>query len=425
MLRSAFAALVLLAAGCSATGSLRDTDGLLTTVGIVEYGEPEGDEFRFNLAQIEQQFVVAPTMVPDMDALYDALESSGETGRSIRVTFDVASGSFEPGSTLPSYTVRQVEYDGRPIAGMKGSRQVVTQSPPAETALARAVAFHGAGQSDRALPILDRALEGGSLRPELLALALNTRGNLLFDTAWDSSDEPTEAVDRQLIRALDDFRRWTGMEPDSFDARSAMGLTLRDLGAYEEAIAVFQEQLSRWPDRELRLVTRIGATYRVMGDYERALGVLDDLVDREGPQVGMMFHYHRGWTLNMLGRYEEAIAEFAEGLTTQPDYNGVFMRRACSYARLGRLEEALADRRRATDLKAGYPTSDHSTKANLHDRDWERSVVASLEAGIASGSREPNSAPCEGYWTYGEKKRDRSRLLPVSNGGDSPAINAI
>jgi tetratricopeptide (TPR) repeat protein len=126
----------------------------------------------------------------------------------------------------------------------------------------------------------------------------------------------------------------------------------------------------------------------------------------------MMFHYHRGWTLNRLGRYEEAIAEFDEGLKTQPDYPGAFDRRACAYAMLGRLPEALADRQRANAEMSDFWSRPNQSPVSRHDRRWAEDVVKALEAAIASGSQEPMSAPCEGSWDYGEARRERSKFLP-------------
>jgi tetratricopeptide (TPR) repeat protein len=134
----------------------------------------------------------------------------------------------------------------------------------------------------------------------------------------------------------------------------------------------------------------------------------------------MMFHYHRGWTLNLLGRYEEAVAEFTEGLKTQPDYQGAFDRRACAYARLGRLPEALADRQRADAEMDSIWSDARRMPSAEHDRAWAEGVVKALEAAIARGSNEPMSVPCEGSWDYGEKRRERSSFLPMPKAATEP-----
>lgn len=427
MYRLCALALAGLLAGCGTFNQGNSPETTLSAVGIVDYGEFNDSETWFSLYRIDQGFIVETATVPDMDAVTAALKSSYETGRSVRVNFDAESGIFERGARgfIPTYVVRSIEYDGSIVPGMNGRRSTVVRPTPAEAALARGVAYAGSFKLDRAVPFLDRALSDGSLPPELQALARNTRGHALIDSAWDTHQEATDEVDRQLIRALADFTAWAALESDNPEARLAIGLALRDLGDYDQAIAIFREMIPVWPEHRIRLVTRIGATYRILGDYDRALGVLDELVARDGPQPGMMFHYHRGWTLNLLGRYEEAIEEFNEGFMSQPDYSGAFGQRACSFARLGRLKEALADRRMSDMLMESHLRETGVTPAREHDRAWSRAVIATLEAAIASGSKAPNSAPCEGDWSYGERKRERSRLLPEPGSFLTPVMNAI
>jgi tetratricopeptide (TPR) repeat protein len=162
-----------------------------------------------------------------------------------------------------------------------------------------------------------------------------------------------------------------------------------------------------------------------MGDFARALATLNEFATGEEPPFGMMFNYHRGWILNLMGRHEEALRKLDEGLETQPDYGGAFEQRACAYARLGRLEEALADHRQADELNAAFFGDALVTPAVAHDRAWARSVNAAFEAAIAAGNTGPIAAPCEGAWKHGEVKRTRSRLLPKAAADSSSAIDAI
>lgn len=399
-------ALLPAAASCESQGST------LTSIGIVVDGRIDNSEIWFELARIDQRFVLDTAKVPDAEAFFEVLQDSADTGRSVIVAFDPGSGYFDAGAAIPRYVVRSIEYDGKTIQGMKGARRMHRAVAATEAALAHGVALYMGNRYDQAVPELDRALSDERLRPPLKALAFKTRGYALSENIWATRMDLTEDDDRRLIRALGDFRAWATIEPDSMDAQSSIASTLRDLGAYDEALGIFRENQRRWPEQGIRGATRVGATYRILGDYEKALAVLDDLVTREGPQEGMMFHYHRGWTLNLLGRYEEAIGAFTEGLNTQPDYSYAFVRRACSYAMLGRLEEALADHRRADAEHEIVWRDSPPTPATLHDRRWSEGVAAALEAAIASGSKDPLPAPCEGAWHYGETKRDRSRLLP-------------
>lgn len=402
---------LLLPAAAAAATSPSST---LTSIGIVQDGRIDESEIWFELAGIDQRFVLDVSAVPDPQAFFRALEDSANSGRSVNVAFDPKSGYFDSESAIPRYVVRRIDYDGESIAGMKKSRGTKRTVAASARALALGVAYYHGNFYDHAVRELDRALTDQGLEPALRALALKTRGHALTDTIWSTRQDPTEDDDRRFLRALEDFRAWAAIEPDNPEAQSAIAFTLRDLGAYEEALEIFREYQRRWPDDPINGATRIASTYRILGKYHESLAALDELVAREGPQQGMKFHYHRGSTLNFLGRYEEAVAEFTEGLETQPDYPGAFHRRACAYARLGKLEKALADRRRADAEWVIIWQDMPATPATRHDRQWAAGVAAALESAIAAGSKEPMAAPCEGDWHYGEKKRERSRLLPES-----------
>lgn len=420
MFRAGLLVLAVAFASCSAKSETE----VLSSVGIVEYGETRGDEFVFGLSRVDQQFRFDLDAVQDFNALLEVLQASSDTGRSMRIVYDARSGRFGPGGMLPTYDVRSVEYDGTTIRLWRPHRLDVTSKATGESALARGLAYYSSSLPAEAIPALEEALTSATLRPQLQALALKVHGNALKDAVWVEHEFADDAVDRQLVRALDDFRRWSRLEPRNHEAQLAIGLVLRDLGAYEEAIEIFRRLLAEWPEQGTRLATRIGATFRIMGDYPRALATLDEFAAGEEPPLGMMFHYHRGWILNLMGRHEEAVREFNLGLGTQPDYGGAFEQRACAYAQLGRLEEALADRRRADDFDAEFFADSRVTPAVAHDLAWAKSVIATLVAAIAAGDSTPDAAPCAGAWQYGEVKRIRSRYLPDADAGDAPAIDA-
>ena len=409
-------ALVLLAAlsvtVAAHTGEPAAGGDLLTTIGVVNDGREENGELWFELDRVQQRFVL-DAETPGLDGIFEALKDSNVTGRSVVVGFDPASGRFDPGLDIPSYVVRSIDYDGRVMAGMDGPRRRVDRDNPAESALARAVAFHASGaEAERVLDALGPALSGDALRPALRSLALRTRGNAISSSIWANRQAPTEEDDRLLVRALQDFRDWAALEPDSFDAQMDIAGVLSDLGAYEEALAAYEAADRRWPEEGIRTTTRIAATYRIQGDDRKALDALDRLARERGPVGGMMFHYHRGWTLIELGRYEEAVTELSAGLAEQPDYPSAFERRACAYARLGRLPEALADFRRANELMQEYLQDAPPTPSSMHERDWSASVIAAMATAVAAGRTSPMSEPCEREWHYGDLRRERSPALP-------------
>jgi tetratricopeptide (TPR) repeat protein len=186
---------------------------------------------------------------------------------------------------------------------------------------------------------------------------------------------------------------------------------LRELGAYDEALRTYEALLKRWPNEVHWGRIRIGATHRTLGRLNEALGEIDILA-RETPEaLGMAYHYHRGWTLSLMGRDQEAAAEFSAGLETQPDYAWALVRRACSLGRLGRLRQAVADQKRAAALIGKLRPRENELKGMSHNRAWATAALRQLERDLAVKAAKSDAA-CSGYWEGGDSRRERSPLLP-------------
>jgi tetratricopeptide (TPR) repeat protein len=288
-------------------------------------------------------------------------------------------------------------------------------APRAERLLALGLA-QAFDHPEAARRTLAEALAAPGLAPNGQALALRNRGNAAEVMSLDV--EPASAAhDRLWADALADYRRLGALLPDRASPRSAMAGALVALGGYDEALAVYQEIRRRWPDQAFQATLDIGSLYRQRGDYRRALATLDDYARTADPARldGMKFHYHRAWTLVLLGRDEEALREIDRGLTTQPDYSAAFLLRSCARARLGRLAGALADQRRALELTSAlFAETSAWARADLARR---RAVIAVLEDAVAAQRSGPISAPCEGFWDRWSRPRTRSPLLD----GGAPA----
>lgn len=242
-------------------------------------------------------------------------------------------------------------------------------------------------------------------------LLLRTRALAALGVAALEARRSPEA-DRFTAAALADYRALGEIEPDDVEHQFAIGNVLEELGGYAEARAVYERILTKWPEEDFRVAVRFGALHRINGEYEQALDALNQLVARNGPQEGMKFHYHRGWTLSLLGRFDEAIRDLSEGLKTQPDYAWAYLRRACTYAGIARLAEALADAQEANRIIAGMPAGPTSQLLR-EDVARAEALRARLEAALAAGDAKPATDACRGpEWESYEKPRPRSPLLP-------------
>jgi tetratricopeptide (TPR) repeat protein len=407
-------ALVLVLAAAWATAAPSDRE-MFVTQGIVLNGGDTGGAIWFELYRVDQRFILERKNVRDPEAVFAALKASSETGRSITVHYYAGSGDFGAGAK-PIFVVARLVYDGRTIEGsrartLEGDAGSGKGKP--QPALARAVALYGMARGSEALGALDEVIAGGQLPPKLQALALKTRGGIRENEAF-GENPPGDARDRLLVAALADFRTWRTLAPDDSDAAFAEARTLLGLGAYGEALAAYEALIAKWPGEYFWASIRIASMHRTRGEHAKALEVLDELGTREGAQDGMPFHYHRGRTLNLLGRYDEAIAEFTAGLRFQPDYFSALLDRACSFAQSGRLREALADQESALAFARAWPRELRQGKANEAMLRRANEVERELRAAIRRDERAKLSAPCDGYWDFGEAGRARSALLPAS-----------
>jgi tetratricopeptide (TPR) repeat protein len=63
----------------------------------------------------------------------------------------------------------------------------------------------------------------------------------------------------------------------------------------------------------------------------------------EGGRVSMMTQYHKGWTLQELGRNREAVEAFSKGIQVQPSHAFAYWRRGLAYEELGQKKLAAKD----------------------------------------------------------------------------------
>jgi tetratricopeptide (TPR) repeat protein len=172
---------------------------------------------------------------------------------------------------------------------------------------------------------------------------------------------------------------------------------------------MLRQVMSKWPDEDYRVNIRLASIERLRGNYDESLRLLN-LVSAKYPMApGMRFYFHRGWTLTKLQRYDEAIADFTEGLKDQPDYGWANARRACALGQLGQLKPALADIQTAIGSIEQDPAAN---QRNLkHDLARLHAIDGLLNAAIDAGSTAPMPAVCEGFWSK-EEARQPSRYLP-------------
>lgn len=395
---------------------------------MVETGALEEDgTLWFEFDRIDQRFVIDARKVPDADAIFDLLKESNSSHNSMSVHFYIDGATIPLGTTKPRYFVHDLTYGDKTIQIVQPPPQPDPNAVPlprdrAAASLAKGLALAGDSDPGEALKALSAAVGDESLEPALHALALKTRADI-YDEHATAQWPPGADRDKMFFAALTDSQAWQAAAPDDPHAALAVANGLAALGAYDEALAVYRNALERWPDESFWSEIRIAAIYRTLGDYNKALATYDEIAKRDATQIGMAYHYHRGWTLRMAGKLDEAIAEFTQGLKDQPDYGGAFFQRACVLAQVGRLKEAQGDEDLYIKSFAAYGNDTPATPQAEHDLRRAAEVEKELQTAYERNPNEKLDAPCVGYWDWGEEKRARSALLPpVASTAPPPSV---
>jgi tetratricopeptide (TPR) repeat protein len=357
------------------------------------------------------RFRMGPQPAEKREALLSLVKRAGEGGRAVLIRYDAAHGRFEAAAGTLDYPVCSIALDDVRFDPAEGCRDEAPAPAGFGTTLALAQAEISRGNFEAAYRLLSPLALPADLpaRKLFLRLRAESEGSI---AAMEPVASP--AADRGSVAALADFRALALLEPDDADHQFEIAGALVDLGAYAEAGAIYGAILKKWPNEEYRVAVRRGALDRVQGQYAKALEALDDLVARKGPQPGMRFHYHRGWTLSLLGRYDEAVHDLTEGIKDQPEYGSAFHRRACAYAGLGDMRSALIDIDEAVRLEAQIPGA-ATIKAVRDDLEEMAALRARLQAAIAAGQGGKWPDACSGpTWKRGERPRTRSPLLPAA-----------
>lgn len=394
-----------MAAAAQAQAAPPPDDRIATISGYVGTWDEDGAWFRL----VGENLRLTLPEGEERETHWQLITLAAERGIALRIRFDASGGRLGGEGGQVVYPLCSIGTPSGARFGDEGrncpARAIAGRGEP-ERLLVLGLA-RVQQDPQRALQLLNAAL---ATRPELpplaRALAYNARAEIALGFSAEMPQEDGR-YDTLLADALADYRRLSAVIPDRADFHLAIANTVRDLGGYAEAHRLYQEILRRWPDWADEVALRVGATHRQQGDYAAALRALDSLPEDQRPE-GMPFHYHRAWTLMLLHRDEEALAEIEQGLRYQPDYESAYALRSCLRARLGRLRPALEDQEQVERLlgeMAGYANWRRENIAR------SRALSEALRRAIDSGATGPFTAACEGIWDRWSRPRARSPLL--------------
>jgi tetratricopeptide (TPR) repeat protein len=138
--------------------------------------------------------------------------------------------------------------------------------------------------------------------------------------------------------AIQSYKMAIEYKPNHYIAWNNQGNSLLYLGQHEEAISAYKVALNFNPDAH-EPYFNLANSLAKLGRYEEALRFYDQAIqhkpdDYEGWN-------DRGVTLANLGRYKEAIEAYEKAIEINPEAGQTWANRSLSLARLGRYEEAV------------------------------------------------------------------------------------
>lgn len=182
------------------------------------------------------------------------------------------------------------------------------------------------------------------------------------------------SASNQHTAAIASFDKALELKPDHHKSWFNRGVSLGNLGRYEEAIASYDQALElkpdfheAWTNRGNSLVN-LGRTEEAIASYEKALEIKPDDPDR-AIQLGLtdeVKHNNRGLILLRLQRFAEAQTSFEAALTLEVNYPDAHYGLACTYALSGQPDLALNHLARAIQLDP-----EHYRALAQSDRDFD------------------------------------------------------
>ncbi|MEQ9623550.1 tetratricopeptide repeat protein [Coleofasciculus chthonoplastes] len=151
--------------------------------------------------------------------------------------------------------------------------------------------------------------------------------------------------------ALASYDQAISLQPDFYQAWGNRGGALSELGRNEEALTSYDQAISLQPDYYKTWENR-GIVLSELGRYEEALASYDQAISLQ-PDFYQAWS-NRGVELDKLGRHEEALASYDQAISLQPDFYQAWSNRGVELDKLGRHEEALASYDQAISLQPDF-----------------------------------------------------------------------
>ncbi len=141
------------------------------------------------------------------------------------------------------------------------------------------------------------------------------------------------------------------------------GATYADIGNFDLAMSDYNESVKLNPNEAIVFINRgsaflgVGKPDLVLSDFDRGIQIGLDSTDREFHWMGATAYNNRGVAHNALGDIDNAIRDYSEALSYNPNYFSALLNRGIAYDDLGKYDLAINDYNRAIEIRPDDPSS--------------------------------------------------------------------
>lgn len=192
---------------------------------------------------------------------------------------------------------------------------------------------------EEALEYTDKYLKLDSTNEYMISKKINLLNDLGRTDEVDKLEREIEENKKQSNNNLiDEYTKLIKKDPNNKELILIKGMTLTDLGRFDEAIKCFEEGLKKSPDYVNFIYGKANAINE-KGNSKKALKIIKKAIKQNSSEP--MFYDLKANILLKLGRYKKAIEEYDNALNLKPDLINAKIGKMNSYALLKEYKEAL------------------------------------------------------------------------------------
>jgi Flp pilus assembly protein TadD len=169
------------------------------------------------------------------------------------------------------------------------------------------------------------------------------------------------------------------LKPDYTEAHNNLGITLQELGKFNEAEASYKQAIALKPDYT-KAHFNLGITLQELGKFNEAEASYKQAIALK-PDYAEAYN-NIGITLQELGKFNEAEASYKQAIALKPDYTEAHNNLGEALNELGKLNEAEASYKQAIALKPDFAVAHYNLGITFKEQSRLDDAESSLRQAI-------------------------------------------